>query len=246
MKESLCGDLMEIGLTEYQARAYIALIEGGPMTAKEISDASAVPHSRIYDVLGELAEEGWVHELDGSPKQYQPRHESYTMATKREEYDELIESVRDRLTRLKEESVSRRSIDVVFYTDWAAIEAALEAEIPTSTHNITSLLGFYRADSVDRFIQRVSQQPAQVDLLVSESTEDQLGNLPERVDSQCVEFAPQIWVTWFDWEQVLGVFPSITESGEVLHEEVLGVSLRDEHVGHWAKQIVTAQVARCN
>jgi sugar-specific transcriptional regulator TrmB len=246
MKEAVCEDLMEIGLTESQARTYISLIENGPLTAKEISETSAVPYSRIYDVLGELVADGWILELEGTPKQYQLRHESYTKTRKREEYDELICNIQDRLHPLKAECISRRSVDVEFYTDWAAIQAELEARIPDNTENITSFMGLYRADSVDPFVQQISQQPIQVDLLVSEDTEDRLGTLPERIEKQCMEFAPQIWVTWFDWEEVLGVFPSISESREILNDDVLGVSLNDEHVGHWAKPIVTAQLSRCS
>lgn len=245
MQESLCRDLMEIGLSEYEARTYVTLIEHGPMTAKAISDSSSVPYSRIYDVLGELAEDGWILELEGNPKQYQPRHESYTMATKRDEYDDLITSIRDRLRRLKEESVSRRSMEVVFYTDWEGIEAALESEIDASTENITSFLGFYRGGSVETFIDRCCHQSVQVDMLVSPEVPDHLEDPPGEIDLHPLEFAPQIWITWFDWEQVLGIFPSVSDSGAVLPDEVLGVSLVNEHVGHWAKQIVTAQMPPC-
>lgn len=48
------------GLTQYEADAYITLVDLGSATAVEISEASDVPQARIYDVLRELEGKGYV------------------------------------------------------------------------------------------------------------------------------------------------------------------------------------------
>jgi sugar-specific transcriptional regulator TrmB len=63
--------LRDLGLSEYEARAYRTLLERGPTIAKELSRASDVPMGRIYDVLNALERSGLVQSQAASrPKKY--------------------------------------------------------------------------------------------------------------------------------------------------------------------------------
>ena len=65
------ADLRDLGLSEYEASAYRALLETGPATAKELSEASGVPMGRIYDVLGSIEAQHLVRSQAASrPKKY--------------------------------------------------------------------------------------------------------------------------------------------------------------------------------
>ena len=65
------ADLRDVGLSEYEARAYRQLLESGPATAKELSDSSGVPMGRIYDVLNGLERDRLVRSQAASrPKRY--------------------------------------------------------------------------------------------------------------------------------------------------------------------------------
>lgn len=70
MKESIVEGLKKLGLTEYEAKAYAALVGLGEATAREIHEASKVPRTRIYDTLRDLAEKGFVEFIHGSPTYY--------------------------------------------------------------------------------------------------------------------------------------------------------------------------------
>ncbi len=63
----LVDHLMRLGLSEYEARAYIAAVALGEGTVKEISVESGVPRSRAYDVLESLAERGFVQLGNSNP-----------------------------------------------------------------------------------------------------------------------------------------------------------------------------------
>jgi len=63
----LVGHLMRLGLSEYEARAYIATVALGEGTVKEISVESGVPRSRAYDVMEHLAERGFVQLGNSNP-----------------------------------------------------------------------------------------------------------------------------------------------------------------------------------
>jgi sugar-specific transcriptional regulator TrmB len=64
--------LREMGLNAYEIDAYIVLLEGGQMTAMEISREASVPYSKIYDVLNSLKEKGWVKSAESRPFKYYP------------------------------------------------------------------------------------------------------------------------------------------------------------------------------
>ena len=62
--------LKKLGLSEYEAKVYIALVGIGKATAREIYEVSGVPRSRVYDVLTKLASKGFV-DIEGSePKRF--------------------------------------------------------------------------------------------------------------------------------------------------------------------------------
>jgi len=68
--EATVKALRELGLTEYETAAYLSLVEGGQISASDVSSRSKVPYSRIYDVLGRLEEKGFIQVQRGRPTIY--------------------------------------------------------------------------------------------------------------------------------------------------------------------------------
>jgi sugar-specific transcriptional regulator TrmB len=64
--------LREMGLNAYGIDAYIVLLEGGQMTAMEISQVATVPYSKMYEVLNQLKEKGWIKSSETRPFKYYP------------------------------------------------------------------------------------------------------------------------------------------------------------------------------
>jgi sugar-specific transcriptional regulator TrmB len=65
------ASLRDLGLSEYESRAFHSLLETGPTTAKELSRSSDVPMGRIYDVLNSLETQDLVRSQTASrPKKY--------------------------------------------------------------------------------------------------------------------------------------------------------------------------------
>ncbi|XHH09680.1 MAG: TrmB family transcriptional regulator [Candidatus Bathyarchaeia archaeon] len=59
--------LETLGLTEYEAKAYISLVEKGTSTAGDLSALSEIPHSKIYEVLMRLEKRRLVETQKGRP-----------------------------------------------------------------------------------------------------------------------------------------------------------------------------------
>jgi len=65
------ADLRDMGLSEYESRAYRALLDAGPTTAKVLSEESDVPMGRVYDVLNSLERHRLARSQAASrPKKY--------------------------------------------------------------------------------------------------------------------------------------------------------------------------------
>lgn len=62
--------LQKLGLTEYEARAYLSLARLGPSTVREIVLDSKLPRNKAYEVLQRLEQQNKVISLPISPKKY--------------------------------------------------------------------------------------------------------------------------------------------------------------------------------
>jgi HTH-type transcriptional regulator, sugar sensing transcriptional regulator len=65
--------LKNLGLTGNEARAYLSIVEFGPLSANEISGSSNIPYSKIHNVLSSLEEKGWLTVESGRPNRYMAR-----------------------------------------------------------------------------------------------------------------------------------------------------------------------------
>jgi sugar-specific transcriptional regulator TrmB len=69
--EEITPEELEIfGLSSYESRAYLSLLNLGIRTAKEISDDSKIPFGRIYDVLSSLEDKRLLDIQETRPKKF--------------------------------------------------------------------------------------------------------------------------------------------------------------------------------
>lgn len=64
--------LNRLGLTVYEAKAYIALLKKNPLNGNEISRFSGVPGPKIYETLTRMMQKGLVAPLNTDPQLYTP------------------------------------------------------------------------------------------------------------------------------------------------------------------------------
>ncbi len=68
----IAADLALLGLTDYEARAYIALVAHGVGDAETISTTAQIPRTSAYKILDGLVEKGFAQPGEGRPKLYRP------------------------------------------------------------------------------------------------------------------------------------------------------------------------------
>ncbi|MEE9237752.1 MAG: helix-turn-helix domain-containing protein [Thermoplasmata archaeon] len=64
--------IMDLGLTEYQARVYLSLLELGSSAASQVPPISRVPRTRVYATMRQLHEKGLVEIIPETPLRYRP------------------------------------------------------------------------------------------------------------------------------------------------------------------------------
>ena len=84
--------LKDFGLTEYEVKAYIALVESSPMPASQLSSTAAIPYSKIYEILGNLERKGWVESEQGRPSKYFPKPPSAALESSRLRTENTLKS----------------------------------------------------------------------------------------------------------------------------------------------------------
>jgi sugar-specific transcriptional regulator TrmB len=62
-----------LGLTGYEIKVSLSLLELGSMTASDISKKSGVPYSKIYEVLNTLEDKGWLESNSSRPQKFFPK-----------------------------------------------------------------------------------------------------------------------------------------------------------------------------
>lgn len=72
MKENMLDILKNLNFTEYESKAYLALLQESPLTGYAVAKKSGVPRSKIYEVLESLVIRGDVFVSHGNTPQYVP------------------------------------------------------------------------------------------------------------------------------------------------------------------------------
>ena len=84
--------LKEFGLTEYEAKAYVSLVESGALAASELGRIASIPYSKIYEIIGNLERKGWVELEQGRPSKYYAKAPSTALESSRVRFETTIRS----------------------------------------------------------------------------------------------------------------------------------------------------------
>lgn len=94
--------LVELGLSDNEAKAYIVLIKENPLTAYEIAKKSAVPSSKIYEVIRKLESREMVQAIHGERlKMYVPVSLDEFIHNFKSRIEIGLSTIRDELKDLK-------------------------------------------------------------------------------------------------------------------------------------------------
>jgi sugar-specific transcriptional regulator TrmB len=107
--------LTELGLTGYEASAYVALTRRGEATASEVASIAELPRQRIYDVLEALVGKGFATMKPGRPVRYTASSPDEALwgalDRRRQEIDRLEQGIAETIERLTPDYRAGREAD---------------------------------------------------------------------------------------------------------------------------------------
>ena len=119
--------MKKLGLTEYEARAYVAVVELGEAEAYEVARRSGVPRTRIYDVLSRLENGGLIQKIrESRPAVYAAIPPERSLGPLKNQLVEELSQAIEFLSRLYLSSRSVSKCEVSLLRGVQAYRAALE------------------------------------------------------------------------------------------------------------------------
>ncbi|GMQ55864.1 TrmB family transcriptional regulator [Vallitalea sediminicola] len=93
-KISIIEDMKKLGLSEYEVKAYLNLLEEYPVNGYVLSKNSGIPRSRIYEVLDNLKNKQIVFEqVDNNTTQYYPLEPKLLIGKLKNNFDDILNNV---------------------------------------------------------------------------------------------------------------------------------------------------------
>ena len=99
--------LKGLGLTMYEAQAYVTLTSLISSTATEVSEKSGIPRSKIYDVLKGLIKKNFIEVEGGRPLTYTVKSPVEVLSREKDRVTDEIDDTITRLTYIYENGMSQ-------------------------------------------------------------------------------------------------------------------------------------------
>lgn len=96
--------LKSFGLSDYEAKALVALLSKGTLTAKEVSEISRIPRTSVYDVMDSLVSKGLVESF-GKPKKFKALSARDIIAVLSSSVNRNLEFLKRELPKVEAEEV---------------------------------------------------------------------------------------------------------------------------------------------
>jgi len=110
MKGKILETLKNLNFTEYEAKAYLALLEESPLTGYAVAKNSGVPRSKIYEVLDSLSMRGDILVSPGNTPQYAPIPAKELIRNRRIKVEENFEMAEKALEQFEHSASERENI----------------------------------------------------------------------------------------------------------------------------------------
>ena len=139
-------ELQGLGFSDYEARAYMTLLERHPATAYEVSKLAGLPRANVYAVLQSLQHKHAVQPVSENPARYAPVEPEIL-------FERIAESARERCTRIvgRLAAVRERQADSRQYVWSLAGEAEIDAKI---SEMIAASASHVWVKAMDRVLER--------------------------------------------------------------------------------------------
>ena len=172
--------LQQLGLKEYEARCFVGLSRVRSGTAKQLSEMTEVPRTRVYDAIRMLEAQGLVEIQHSSPQQFRAVPLEEATETLRDQYEARVERLYGALEAVEivDEDDESPVQQVWAMTGRDAIENRTNDLMRDASDEIVLVIGDESLLTED-LIATLNEVAPEVDLLIGALTE----NLQDRIQA---------------------------------------------------------------
>lgn len=188
--------LQQLGFKEYEAKCFVALSRLPKGSAKEISETSDVPRTRVYDAIRVLETKGLVEVQHSNPQQFRAVPISEAVALLRQEYESRAEDLASVLENL--EPVLPDGDPEVTHEVWslsgsAVIANRTEELVDAADREILLIVGRKSAFTDELAARLQAAQEAGVDVAV--------GAVTNELQAEVAEYLPEsrVFTSGLEW-----------------------------------------------
>ncbi|MEA1932614.1 MAG: helix-turn-helix domain-containing protein [Euryarchaeota archaeon] len=164
--------LQQLGLKEYEARCFVGLSQQSTGTAKQLSEITEVPRTRVYDAVRVLEAQGLVEIQHSSPRKFRAVSLSEATETLRDQYETRVDRLHDALDDIELHTAADDSSiqEVWSMTGSTGIENRTERLLGETDSEIVFVVG---DESVltETLVDQLTGIDGEVDLLIGALTE---------------------------------------------------------------------------
>lgn len=165
--------LQQLGLKEYEAKCFVGLSRLSTGTAKQLSEITDVPRTRIYDAIRVLEAQGLVEIQHSTPQQFRAVPLREATETLRDQYEARVDRLEAALEDTEELDPEEEDLvqEVWSMSGTDAIANRSHALIDDATEEVVLVIGD-GALLTDELVESLNGLAENVDLLVGAVTED--------------------------------------------------------------------------
>ncbi|SDY56191.1 TrmB family transcriptional regulator [Halobellus clavatus] len=188
--------LQQLGLKEYEAKSFVALARRQRGTAKDISETSDVPRTRVYDAIRILESKGLVETQHSNPQIFRAVSIDEAVNTLQSEYVDRAESLRSALSGLDptdEGDSTEATHEVWSISGDQGITSRTRQLIEGATEELILVVG-HNSIFTDRLAEQLqSAQEHDVNVIIGTIDEDLQATIQDALPSV------EVFVSGLDW-----------------------------------------------
>ena len=193
-REIAVTQLEQLGLTEYEASTFVALVRLGTGTAKDIADIDHVPRTRVYDAVESLHDRGLVDVQHSTPQTFTTVSHETALRKLRLDHENLINRLDTALAQLDPAEPHREELGV-----WTTIgREAIASRVVEFIDDTDDELVFMTVDDL-----LTETHLDQLATAAERGVEIHLAGISEPVQHRLEERVPEatLFETLWDWEE---------------------------------------------
>ena len=173
------NELKKLGLGEYESKVYLSLLKHGSLDGKTLSKLSAVPQSKIYEILYGLSDKRFVSVLDVKPKRFKAIEPElavkHYLRLQKEKIEELEKTLPTQLKSIKKIPAQKPEEMITVYRGKKNTHPLVIGKFITAQKYVKDMFTFdYLPASVLREIEHCIQRGVRIQMLATKKSKESL------------------------------------------------------------------------